>query len=357
MSLHLKRKNEWKAYLVILILISIYPLVDMAQKKQVAWQVEAEQEDNEVEQVSKDSIVQNPAVSYEEVKSADSQIPMSSPDKRNIKLGISVNDYSNKGGTLSSISKNLGVNLSLISIFKQFGHPTNKYLSMEDMQYAKGNGMTLLLAWEPWNPEEGKNQKVDYLEEIPLGFHDAYLREFSRQLKQLGMRTIIRFGHEMNGDWYPWGNRPDEYVAAYRYIADFLRREGVNASFMWSVNAESVPSQTPSSFSKFYPGDQYVDIIGIDGFNFGGSDWRSFKEIFSPSYSYLSAAYSKSIMIAETASSEVGGNKAKWVNDMFSVLQTDFTRVNEVVWFNHVKEADWRIDSTQESLKAFKDNL
>ena len=62
----------------------------------------------------------------------------------------------------------------------------------------------------------------------------------------------------------------------------------------------------------------------------------------------------KPILIAEMASAEEGGSKAEWITSGYlAELPTAFPDVRGVVWFNIVKETDWRIDSSPESLRAF----
>lgn len=294
------------------------------------------------------------------LKEKNSQTPdkstLNQPEEVN--FGVVVNDYSNKTGELSSLEKILGINISSVSIFKQFGHPSNRDLILTDLEYIKTRGIKLQIAWEPWNPEQGNTQSTDYLKEIPEGKHDLYIRKLASSIKEYGNPVVIRFGHEMNGDWYPWGNRPLEYIQAYRYLHNFFVKEGVtNIKWMWSVNATS----DVSKLSRFYPGDNMVDIIGIDGFNFGTTrsfGWQTFTAIFEPTYKYITSNYSKPIIISETASAELGGDKAVWVANLFSKeLPLKFPQIKEIIWFNLIKEADWRIDSSESSLQSFKNNL
>ena len=64
-----------------------------------------------------------------------------------------------------------------------------------------------------------------------------------------------------------------------------------------------------SNLQKLYPGDSYVDWVGLSGYNWAGSPstWRTFSQIFKLSLGYLSAITSKPVFIAETASNEAGG--------------------------------------------------
>lgn len=275
-------------------------------------------------------------------------------------FGVVVNDYANRTGELSSLEQMTGRSFSSVSIFKQFGSRYNSNLILDDLAYIKSNNKRLLIAWEPWNPEQGGNQSIDYLKEIPEGKHDIYLKSFATTIRSYGAPVTLRFGHEMNGNWYPWGQRPAEYIKAYRYVVTFLKNEGVsNVNWMWSINAENVPTSPISSVNNFYPGNDVVDVVGIDGFNFGTSSggWRSFRQIFSPAYEFLSANYDKPIVISETASAEIGGNKPAWVTAMANDLPIYFSKVSEVIWFSILKEADWRINSSEATLQSFKEIL
>ena len=103
----------------------------------------------------------------------------------------------------------------------------------------------------------------------------------------------------------------------------------------------------------------YVDYIGIDGFNWGPYDpptnggWRSFETIFKPSYDVYHAAHAaKPIIVASGGCNGAGGDKAQWFTDMWTYLKT--VDISALVWFNVIKEADWRVEETGESLTAFK---
>lgn len=57
-------------------------------------------------------------------------------------------------------------------------------------------------------------------------------------------------------------------------------------------------------------------------------------------------------MISEVGSAEQGGNKAAWISDFFSRLAAR-PEIRGVIWFNHDKEADWRIQSSDASRIAY----
>jgi len=109
-----------------------------------------------------------------------------------------------------------------------------------------------------------------------------------------------------------------------------------------------------SVLTPYYPGDAYVDWLGLDGYNRGGAAWQSFAQVFGASYQSITALSAKPLMIAETASAEAGGSKAQWIVDAFStqILQR-YPRIQAVLWFNQNKETDWRIESSAAAQRAF----
>lgn len=287
-----------------------------------------------------------------------SSTPQSTTQPRT--FGVVALDYANTNGELASVASKVNHPLSTVSIFIQFGNSNNSTLDPSNITYAKANNIKIQLAWEPWNPDQGMVQSIDYLKSIVLGGQDNYIKSFAQTLKTYGGPIVLRFGHEMNGDWYPWGKRPADYKAAYRYIHDLVMAQGVtNVTWEWSVNTTDVPSD----LAQYYPGDDVVDVIGMDGFNWGTTQayggWLSMTSIFQPTYQYLTTIYSsKPIFISETASTEFGGDKAAWVRSAFQTeLPKNMPKITEVIWFNLLKETDWRIDSSAISMQAFKDSL
>ncbi len=61
-------------------------------------------------------------------------------------------------------------------------------------------------------------------------------------------------------------------------------------------------------------------------------------------------------MITETASAEIGGEKANWIRRGFlNEIPQLFPRVSAAIWFDVQKESDWRVDSSSASLEAFRE--
>jgi beta-mannanase len=121
---------------------------------------------------------------------------------------------------------------------------------------------------------------------------------------------------------------------------------------VWSPNV-SYPGST--ALGGLFPGDGYVDWTALDGYNRGStaaSGWQSFEQVFGPSIAQVRALSGRPLMLAEIGSAEQGGDKAAWIADYFTRL-ADRPAIRGFVWFNHDKEADWRIQSSRPSRLAY----
>jgi beta-mannanase len=208
------------------------------------------------------------------------------------------------------------------------------------------------------------------LSTIIRGQHDEYIRQWATQAKAWGHPFFLRFNWEMNGQWFPWsegvnGNLPGEYVLAWRHVHDIFDEVGTqNVTWVWCPNVIGPKSSIP--LGRLYPGDDYVDWVCMDGYNTGanparsGVSWQTFEDIFAKTYSILQIiAPTKPIMIAETASTEMGGSKAEWIQDTFTrALPKRFPEVKAVVWFNwNIRGMDWVIESSPSAQNAFAESV
>jgi hypothetical protein len=219
------------------------------------------------------------------------------------------------------------------------------------------------VTWEPWNPVAGVKQPSYSLAVIAAGAWDGYLRQWAKDIRSYGGPVRLRFGHEMNGNWYPWaegvnGNAPGSYAAAWRHVHDVFRAQRVaNVRWVWSPN---VPYSGSTPLARLWPGDGYVDEVALDGYNWSRllpwTTWTGFAALFDTGLAQVAALTSRPVSIGEVASTEVGGDKAAWISDMFVALAAR-PQVRGFTWFDWNKETDWRVDSTSASLAAFRAGL
>jgi len=220
------------------------------------------------------------------------------------------------------------------------------------------NNQSLQLALEPRNPGyDAISQPAYSLKSITSGLHDAEIRSWAKQLKAYNRTVYLRPMSEMNGNWATWcgtvnGNQPADYVPAWKHMHDVFVSEGVtNVLWIWSVNNVSVPNTAANAISVYFPGDKYVDYVGIGGYNWN-TPWISFKDVFQDSYTKVTSLSTKGVVITETAAPE-DLRKPAWIADMATTVKSSFPRVTQVYWFSANKEQDWRIDSSTSSMNAF----
>lgn len=257
-------------------------------------------------------------------------------------------------------------------------------------------GRVPLLTWEPFTPTPDATDP-DIAARITAGDYDAYLDRWADRLGewlagpdgQLGTaddrRVYLRLAHEMNGDWYPWSptvagadgaTGPEGYVDLWRYVHDRLDRRGFDEThlqWVWCVNHVDVGEHRAEAC---YPGDRFVDWVGVDGFNWGQSQewstWQSPADLFSKMFDRLDDLTDRPRCVPEFASSSLTATghdperKAAWVREAFAYLDD---RVELCCWFNEDKETDWAVfggahgtdrvvgETTRRAYSAYRDAL
>ncbi|MFL5925375.1 MAG: glycoside hydrolase family 26 protein [Gaiellaceae bacterium] len=213
---------------------------------------------------------------------------------------------------------------------------------------------------EPWDASSATDPRYA-LKNIVRGDFDAWFTAGADAARTFGKPFYLRFAPEMNGAWAPWearvnGNTPEDYVAAWRHVhALFVGRGASNVKWVWGPNVFGGGSAV--DFTPYYPGSDVVDVLALDGYNWGSLDvWQTYSQVFGPSYDTLAKLDPvKPVLIAETASTESGGDKEAWINSAFTrEIAARTPRVKTVVWFDVNKETDWRVESSDVSLGAYR---
>jgi len=247
-----------------------------------------------------------------------------------------------------------------VGIVQWFADWRHSSVDVAQLHAVAARGSTPQITWEPWDSLGGTVQSKYTLRSIISGRHDAYIRSWARELSRYGGPVQLRFAQEMNGYVYPWveglnGNRPGEFARAWRHAHDIFIAEGAtNVRWVWSPVTGGV-------MSGQYPGDHYVDIVGLSGFNGGTelnwSGWRTFSEAFDPPMRELHRiAPDKPVQISEVATAMRGGSKPLWIKEMFDYVQAR-PWIGSVLWFDLPKQADWRVATSPAAERAFAEGV
>jgi mannan endo-1,4-beta-mannosidase len=156
--------------------------------------------------------------------------------------------------------------------------------------------------------------------------------------KELGFPIIYRPFHEMTGNWFWWGSTnctAQEYIAIYRLTVDYFRKNGLrNILYAWA------PDKT-ADMSR-YPGDDYIDVIGYDGYDVGIVDYHT-KKSFISNVAYLSdyaMKHNKIAAVTEVGTNSLLENPQFWTDNVFTPLKAD-SIAKHVAWVMTWYSADW----------------
>ena len=277
---------------------------------------------------------------------------------------------------VSKFEQMIGKPLSMLQVGSPFADCSTSPCSYYDFPTTafdriRARGAIPFLSWGSQPSQDGPTQPDFQLSDLIAGAYDEYIRSFATEAEAWGHPFFLRFNWEMNLNWIPWGegvngNQPGEFVMAWRRVHDIFTSVGAtNATWVWCPYANRTSTET---FRSLYPGDGYVDWTCLDGYNWGPHaapprPWRSFNTQFSVAYHQIAdiVAPSKPMVIGETASTEYGGSKAKWIQDMFEELPTEFPKIRGLLWFElSDKSMDWPLESSESALRSFaagiKDN-
>ena len=142
-----------------------------------------------------------------------------------------------------------------------------------------------------------------------------------------------------------------------------------NCIWIFNPHDRSAPPSKWNDALAYYPGNEYVQLLGVTGYNNGtyyshqAETWRSFAEIYDRVEELYQPHFSTfPWIITEFASSGIGGDKAQWIRDMFQQIG-EYENIKIAVWFSHADydgetpARTYWLDETQESLQAFKEGL
>jgi hypothetical protein len=273
-------------------------------------------------------------------------------------------------GAVSKFEETAGKKLSLVNFFSPFAECSSKCsfykFPVDPMENIREHGAIPVFSWSSQSIPSSQNEPDFQLSDVISGRYDAYIREFAEGAHDWGHPFFLRFNWEMNGNWFPWmegvnGNQPGESVAAWRHVHDIFAAAGAtNVTWVWCPNVD--PGNKMRDLASLYPGDEYVDWTGLDGYNWGPGKggWTSFDRLYSSTYHAITdtIAPSKPMMIGEMGSSENGGSKANWISETLAAIPSEFPKIRGMLWFDTFDDGmDWPIETSSSASSAFASGI
>jgi hypothetical protein len=273
--------------------------------------------------------------------------------------------------------------------FWDAGYPAAKVRS------AWAHGALPVMTWmsvanDPSTPDHSSYT----LANIVAGKFDSYLLKFAGAVLSTGLPVALRFDHEMNGNWYSWAagmpanqpadtSQPNLYVQAWQHVWKVFDSVGANADVIWTWAPSRVDTVVPhsdvsglkyeTSLAEDYPGDQYVDWVGMSAYQYKPSDGWSYETTFRRTLTELTTLTTKPIFVAETGATEqvsdtdYATQKAQWIKQTLAGLATEPNVVGFAYFNNDVSDVhqvdgqlirtNWRFQSSQPALAAFRGGI
>ena len=148
-------------------------------------------------------------------------------------------------------------------------------------------GALYYMAWEPYGTSVAA---------IAAGDSNAYITKFATAVRALNVPIAISFGHEMNGNWYPWGTTgttPAEFVAAWRLIHGLFTGVGAT-NVIWIWNPNDIFPVPQIQLEPYWPGNAYVNWVGLTGY-FSAGGPQSFADPVRPHHAGDQAVHFRAV--------------------------------------------------------------
>lgn len=245
-----------------------------------------------------------------------------------------------------------------------------------------------LMPWsEAVSQAKGKDPYFS-MDQILNGDIDEALRIYAQKTKNSGTHVMFEFGPEVNGDWFPWNGKwnggsttnkygdplwpdgPEKFKDAFIRVVKIFREEGaLNTTWVIHYDTAGTPNSPWNDAKYYYPGDEYVDWIGLSvfGAQLPNHEWLNFMSKLKNFESDINAvSTTKPLIISEFAVIEDkndGQKKAKWIKQALQSIEKGlFKRVKGISYWNSPGwlengKASFKIDTSDAALKTYQDEI
>ena len=255
-------------------------------------------------------------------------------------LGVTIQGAPADMAPVDAFAQAIGKKPNIIEFYESFDDNFDASGVRKIYQY----GSLPLLSWEPLKAP---------LATIAAGARDDYLKTFAKSVRTLNLPVAIALAHEMNGSWYPWGpqkTKAGDFVAAWRHVHDvFVAAGATNVIWVWAPNVINPVPRV--HLAPLYPGDAYVDWIGMDGY-YTHKGQQTFTALFGPTKTAVRRFTKKPILIVETGA-EPGTARPGEIANLFGGVAHTSGFIG-FVWFDNHGTGSWRIDDDARSVTAFR---
>ncbi len=321
-------------------------------------------------------------------------------------FGVAEDGLPGDTGEFNALATSVNKAPSLVEWFANWPqNPTGSNVDFRSdlVTAAWSRGAMPVISWQSGNGDHtASDPYVNRLSEIVHGNYDAYLQGYAAQITALHLPVVIRFDHEMNGNWYDWSagraanvgapGQPNMYVQAWQHIWNVFNSMNANQYVIWAWTPDRIDGLKTTSgictaatctgtigetdMAADFPGAGYVDWVGLSAYAWQpptvAAPW-TYAATFAKTIANLKqVAPGKPIYIAETGASQQIGSPAQdataiktaWINDTLKNFAADPSIVGFAYFNNNISnvhniggvpvQTNWTINSSTSALNAFR---
>jgi len=281
---------------------------------------------------------------------------------RKVALGVSIEEGWRDSDTFDHFADQVNNRPRMWSLWSTWGNATRDFPSSQAAWVAE-RGAVPFIFWEPF--ESFDSCKYADHRRTARGDYDDYIRSWAQAAKRHGGRVLVRWAHEVNGAFFPWGikntlcdDTVSDYKAAWRRIVSIFRNVGAsNVKFVWTV-ARSVCSGGCNPYKSFYPGKKWVDYVGFSNFNWGVTQnkWTPMVQTVGTVMKFFTTFTRKPVIIAENAtntkappSAPDSATKPNWIKAGYPAVYKKYPQIKAIVYLNvdlsKIGHPDWSLNT------------
>jgi hypothetical protein len=293
-------------------------------------------------------------------------IPPASADARvrKVVLGVSIEHHNREPGTFDQFKRQVGGNAPRMwTLWSQWGSPNTKQFPRYAADWVAQKGAVPFIFWEPIDPAGSCMYSKHAW--TARGDYDTYIREWAKAARAYGEPVMLRWAHEINGQFFRWGTRHPQcgntiadYKAAWKHIVKIFRSvKANNVKFVWTVARARCPGGC-NPYDDYYPGNKFVHYVGFSNFNWGAvkNTWTPMDEGIGEVMAQFKKFTKKPVIVAELASNTQppsgappSATKPNWIKSGYPKVYKKFPQIKAIVYLNvdlsHIGHPDWSLNS------------
>lgn len=248
-------------------------------------------------------------------------------------------------GNVNEISGQINENFDIVSIYLAWNNTAGEDFEKPLIDSIYAQKSIPLITWEPWtttfDPEQVKTKHV--FELIEEGYFDDFIQNFASKLRDYNRPVFLRFAHEFDNPFYPWyvsGNDgADLFKKAWIHTYEIFKNcKATNVIWIWNP-------WDPDNIRKFYPGEAYIDWIGVNILNYGefSKDKKSlsFEDLYEPFHDEFKNIPAAPVIISEFGTLKSDPNQIQWLREAFYAMNTEYKEIKSVIYFNSKVDNNW----------------